>query len=135
MMLVGAIVNKGNIILTKPTSNPVSHLNKEVDFSAMTPWQVGHAINENNFNRIKKLIIGGGAISSTLIENLCDKKTESFQTYGMTETISHIAIRNLKNIVKNPNYKCLNHISISASEEGNLIIKSPALKNKKLNYK
>jgi o-succinylbenzoate---CoA ligase len=127
MMLVRAIVNKADIILSKPTSNPVIYLNKEVDFSAMTPWQVSHAINENNFEKINKLIIGGGVISSSLIKELKDKKTESFQTYGMTETISHIAVRNLKNTDKNPNYKCLNHVNISTNKEGELIVKSPKL--------
>ena len=127
MMLVRAIVNKADIILSKPTSNPVTYLNKEVDFSAMTPWQVSHAINENNFEKIKKLIIGGAVISSSLIKELKDKKTESFQTYGMTETISHIAVRNLKNTDKNPNYKCLNHVNISTNKEGELIVKSPKL--------
>lgn len=132
MMLVRAIVNKADIILCKPTSNPLTYLNKEVDFSAMTPWQVSHAINEDNFEKIKKLIIGGGIISSSLIKELKDKKTESFQTYGMTETISHIAVRNLKNIDENPNYKCLNHVSISTNKEGELIVKSPKLYIKSL---
>ena len=127
MMLVRAIVNKADIILSKPTSNPVTYLTKEVDFSAMTPWQVSHAINEDNFEKIKTLIIGGGVISSSLIKELRVKKTESFQTYGMTETLSHIAVRSLKNTNKNPNYKCLSHVNISTNKEGELIVKSPEL--------
>ena len=127
MMLVRAIINKAEIVLTKPTKNVTSELKEKIDFSAMTSMQLENSIHEKGFKHIKKLIIGGGPISNQLLEKIDDQPTKCYQTFGMTETVSHIAIRELKNsIIDNP-YKCLNHVKILTNKNGNLIINSPKL--------
>ena len=70
MMLVRAFVNKGQIILSKPSKNAVKGINEKVDFSAMTSMQVEDSICELGFSNIKKLIIGGGSINEKLLEKI-----------------------------------------------------------------
>ena len=127
MMLVRAILNKAEIILTKPEKNVAKDLNDPIDFSAMTSIQVENSLKEKGFKNIKKLIIGGGPVSDTLIQKTQQQPTKCYQTFGMTETVSHIAIRELNKSNKDNPYKCLNHVEISSNIDGNLIIKSPSL--------
>lgn len=127
MMLIRAFLNKGKIVLTKPSINTLKNLNEQTDFSAMTPLQASKAITEKEFNNINKLIIGGGKISTNLIEKLNKTSTHCYQTFGMTETASHIAIRDLRKHNKDMRYKCLNHVEISTNKNSQLIIKSDAL--------
>ena len=127
MMLVRAILNKAEIILTKPEKNVAKDLNDPIDFSAMTSIQVENSLKEKGFKNIKKLIIGGGPVNDTLIQKIQQLPTKCYQTFGMTETVSHIAIRELNKLNKDNPYKCLNHVEISTNIDGNLIIKSPYL--------
>ena len=61
----------------------------------MAPLQVVNSLQE--IDKIKKLIIGGGVVSKELISKIQHQKTEIFATYGMTETVTHIAIKKLNN--------------------------------------
>ena len=132
MMLVRALLNKGQIILSKPSKNAVKGINEKIDFSAMTSMQVQNSISKLEFSNIKKLIIGGGSINKKLLEKIYALKTECYQTFGMTETASHIAIRNLNVTNKNLQYKCLNHVKISTNNYGQMIIDSADLDIKSL---
>tara|TARA_Y100000385_G_scaffold182253_1_gene188237 strand:- start:1722 stop:2771 length:1050 start_codon:yes stop_codon:yes gene_type:complete len=127
MMLVRAFINKAEIILTKPTKNVTSELKEKIDFSAMTSMQVENSIHEKGFKHIKKLIIGGGPISNQLLEKIENQSTKCYQTFGMTETVSHIAIRELNNSKIDDPYECLNHVKISTNKSGVLIINSTKL--------
>ena len=126
-MLIRALINKGEIILTKPSRNVAKNLDIKIDFSAMTPMQVKYSINENGFKNIKKLIIGGGSLSYQLEKKLIKKSNKYYHTYGMTETLSHIAVRPINSLVNNLEYNCLNHVEITTNKNGNLVIKSPKL--------
>ncbi len=132
MMLVRAFVNKGQIILSKPSKNAVKGINEKIDFSAMTSMQVEDSISKLGFSNIKKLIIGGSSINGKLLEKIDDLKTECYQTFGMTETASHIAVRKLNGSNKNLQYECLKHVKISTNSHGQMIINSPELDIKSL---
>ena len=128
MMLVRAILSKGKIILCKPLSIPMKVLDIEIDFIALTPLQLGNILdNENIFKKIKLAIVGGGIVSKTLISKINNIPTQCFQTYGMTETVSHIAVRNLKNCNYKTPYKCLNDITIETNKNEQLLINSKKL--------
>ena len=133
MMLIRAIISKAKIILYKPSANPFIELNDNIDFIALTPLQLFNlAKNKKNFIKIKLAIIGGGEISNQLILELQNISTNCYQTYGMTETISHIAVRNLKNCNDKTPYKCLDNISIDTNQNNQLIINSEQLNLKNL---
>jgi len=127
MMLVRAMVLGLEIDTVEPTGDPLSGIEKDYDFCAMTPFQTKNSLQQ--LNRIKKLIVGGAPVPKTLINRLQNKKTEVFETYGMTETVTHIAAKQLNNFsdgksIENTSFKILPHISISQDERACLVIEA-----------
>lgn len=133
MMLIRAILSKSKIVLCKPSLNPINQLDKEIDFIALTSLQLNYLLEKKHiFKKIKLAIIGGGLVSENLIFKIQNLTTNCFQTYGMTETISHIAVRNLKNCTNKTPYKCLEDVKVEANKKNQLIINSKKLDIKNL---
>jgi O-succinylbenzoic acid--CoA ligase len=97
MMLVRAITLGWHIDVISSNSNPLKQHLKSYDFSAMVPLQVENSIEK--LHQIRKLIVGGGVVSTSLQERLQEISSEVFATYGMTETITHIAVKKLNNFL------------------------------------
>ena len=95
MMLIRALTLGWHIDVVAASSNPLKENSKAYDFAAMVPLQVENSIDK--LPQIKKLIIGGGAVSNSLQIKLKSIATAVFATYGMTETITHIAVKKLNN--------------------------------------
>ena len=93
-------------------------------FSAMTPQQM--EANLSKLSRITNLIIGGAPIPVALERKLVLLDTNCYATYGMTETVSHIALREISN---DPNlvYQVLEGISINTDSRSCLKINAPKL--------
>ncbi|BAV94092.1 AMP-binding protein [Ichthyobacterium seriolicida] len=128
MMIIRAMVSKLELISIKPTSNPLSNIYFPIDFCALTPMQVANSSVEEISN-IKKLIIGGGAINKNLESKLrAIDGVDIFHTYGMTETISHIAIRN----INDEYFKTLKNVRISTDYRSCLVIHAPLLCEKQI---
>ena len=131
MIWVRAMVGQLKVIVAKPSSNPIKKLNCEVKFAAMTPHQVVTVLDESpdKLSLIEVLIIGGAPVSSELLERLQVLSTKCFATYGMTETITHIAVKQLNFPEKSEFYQALPTISFSLGKEDNLMIKAPHISN------
>ncbi|UZO80202.1 AMP-binding protein [Aquimarina sp. ERC-38] len=129
MMLVRAIVLGWNLDIVTPKVNPMDTLYKHYDFCAMVPLQLDNSLNR--LHLIKKLIVGGGRVSVPLIDLVQGIKTKVFETYGMTETVSHIAARRLNPKKKEKKeisyFKALPDITLSVDNRKCLIIKAPQL--------
>ena len=97
MMLVRALTLGWHLDIVESNSFPLIENIKEYDFSAMVPLQVENSIDK--LHQIKKLIIGGGVVSNSLQEKLQHTSSQVFATYGMTETITHIAVKELNNFI------------------------------------
>lgn len=128
LMLVRALELGWHLDIVDPSSNPLKNLNKEYDFSAMVPLQLHNSLNE--IHKIKKLIVGGGIVSYELENKIKDLNTEVFATYGMTETITHIAIKKLNNFShfehnKKPYYQVFPNVKISIDSRDCLVIVAP----------
>ena len=93
MMIVRAIVLGLDLHVIKPSSFPINKLSQNFDFVAMTPFQLEKTINY--VHKIKCLIIGGSPVNENLRKKIINKTSGVFETYGMTETVSHIAVKNL----------------------------------------
>lgn len=97
MMIVRSIERKLKLIITNPSLNPVENLEEEIDFCAMTPLQVENSLEK--LHLIKNLIIGGAAVSESLKNKILQMKPSPsnriFETYGMSETLSHIGLKQL----------------------------------------
>ncbi len=128
MMLVRAIIWQMNLICVKPNGHPLNDYHDEIDFAAMLPLQVFNSTqNKTQLEKIKTILIGGGVIDKRLEDKIHNLKPEFFSSFGMTETLSHIALRPLNKNIKPKTYKALNGISLSCDDRGCLKIKAPKL--------
>ncbi|WP_435415990.1 AMP-binding protein [Polaribacter aestuariivivens] len=131
MMLVRALSLGWHLDVVAPNSNPLLNIQKTYDFSAMVPLQVQNSIDK--LHNIKKLIVGGGVVSNQLQEKLQNVSMEVFATYGMTETITHIAVKKINQFSvlseneKQSFYKVLPNITIYKDERNCLVIKAPKI--------
>ncbi|GAA3520567.1 AMP-binding protein [Aquimarina addita] len=129
MMLVRAMVLGWKIDVVPPRANVLDTVYKQYDFCAMVPLQLDNSINR--LHLIKKLIVGGGAVSQNLKELIQGIKTKVFETYGMTETVTHIAARRINPKKKDKKeaffFKALPAITLSTDDRNCLLIKAPQL--------
>lgn len=134
MMLVRAIVGEMKIIALKPTSNPINKLHEKIDFAAFTPHQLIKTIqlNPKQLNFIDTAIIGGSPLSLKLQKQLNNYRTRFFETFGMSETLTHMAIKTLNGINKSEFFKVLDGFKISKNKDNHLIISAKHLANSPL---
>ncbi|WP_010179452.1 AMP-binding protein [Aquimarina agarilytica] len=128
MMLVRAMVLGWKLDVVAPKSNPLDDLYKQYDFCAMVPLQLDNSINR--LHLLKKLIVGGGAIPEHLIVLVQGLHTKIYETYGMTETVTHVAVRRVnskKKENKDCYFKALPQVVLSTDERNCLVIKAPML--------
>ncbi|PKD19345.1 O-succinylbenzoic acid--CoA ligase [Salegentibacter salinarum] len=133
MMLVRAMVLGWQLDMVPPSSNPLDQVFKRYDFCAMTPFQLDNSVGR--LHLIKKLIVGGGAVSPRLQKMVKEVSTKVYETYGMTETVTHIAAKRLnpsKNKKKSRPFKVLPNINISQDDRGCLVIKAPKLSDENI---
>lgn len=127
MMLVRAMIAGWDLFISSPEKNPLSRWDLEFDFTAMVPYQVHHSLPD--LHKVKKMIVGGGALSRSLEDILQNQKTEIFATYGMTETISHIAVRAVNGSKKSKIFNAIPNVKFSQTENGCLVIDAPSIAN------
>ena len=124
MMLIRAMILGLEIDCVQPTTNPEFNTKKQYDFCAMIPAQAEKSIQK--LSNIKTLIVGGAQVSSKLKIKLQGLKTKVFETYGMTETITHIAVKQINGKATNY-FKILPNITIGQNDKECLIIDAPLL--------
>ena len=130
MMLVRAIILGLHLDYVEPSSNPLEQHSKTFDFCAMVPLQVENALNKQD--QIKTLIVGGAPVAFTLKELMIGKveNSEIFETYGMTETITHVAVKKIHPPESEKQYfKALPEVKISTDNRHCLVIDAPKISN------
>lgn len=136
MMVVRSLVAGLRLITTEPSSHPLRNLKEIPDFAAMTPMQVYSTIKDpketEKLRQIKVLIIGGGAIDTVLQQKLRYFPNKLMSTYGMTETLSHIALRQLNGSAASDWYTPLENVKVRLSNTGTLIITAPKVCDREL---
>lgn len=127
MMLVRAIIGKFDLKVVEPVANPIADLEEIIDFAAFVPMQLRTILNESpeKLTLIRTCIIGGGDVPASLQADLQQQGYTVYQTFGMTETISHIALRKV-GFENETAYTLLPGISISVTN-GCLEINAPSL--------
>lgn len=123
MMFVRAVVLGLELDYINPSKEPLNNTDKVYDFVAMVPMQVQNSITQ--IEQCKKLIIGGAKLDDGIKELLKDMLVEVYETYGMTETITHIAAKRIEERY----FTALPHANISKDERGCLIIEAPLVAN------
>lgn len=134
MMVVRAMVAGLDLTVVEPSGTP--YIDKDYTFCAMVPMQVfnlassGHLVF--SLNRISKLIIGAGAISSTLKKMVEPLTVTCYSTYGMTETVSHIALHRLNGSNRQHAYYPMPNVAVSLNNKGCLVIDAPLVTSSRL---
>ena len=134
MMVVRSIERGLKLITVEPSGHPLNHSQLaiddcQIDFAAMVPLQVYNTLQvpeeRKRLLQIRHLIIGGGAIDETLGAELKNFPNAVWSTYGMTETLSHIALRRLSGPEASDWYIPFPSVKVSLSEDGCLVIDAP----------
>ena len=124
MMLVRAITLGLQLDTAEPNSNPLG--NKKYDFVAMVPMQVANSLKK--LHLVETLLIGGTKVSYQLAESILKTNCKAFESYGMTETISHIAIKP----IGAKEFTILPNVTISLDERNCLVIEALELSQDKI---
>ncbi len=136
MVVVRSIEHHLHLISVSPSGHPLKdvnlkEVNGEITFAAMVPMQVYNTLQvpeeRERLCHIRHLIIGGGAIDAALKQELrsLPGNIAIWSTYGMTETLSHIALRRINGAEASEWYQPFDSVKISQTEEGCLVIDAP----------
>ncbi len=130
MMIVRALEAHAALRVVEPSSAPLHVVDEAITLAAMVPMQVAGCIGlpdgEARLSRIEKLLIGGAPVEAELEQRLMRLPTQCYVTYGMTETVSHVAVRR----VGEPAYEALGSVTFTTDERGCLVINAPQLSGK-----
>ncbi len=126
MMLIRALECGGAFSFETPTNQPLADSRlPEITLLAVVPSQMIYIVeNIHVLPKIKNIIIGGSAIPTDLRKKIYESGLNAYETYGMTETASHIALRRVTPDPLLP-FKVIGHASVSANANGCLTITYP----------
>ena len=134
MMVVRALVGKLRLVSVEPSGHPLADVGAgetPIDFAAMVPLQVYNTLmvpeEKERLMKVGQLIIGGGAVSQALAGEIAGLPNPVWSTYGMTETLSHVAMRRLNGPQRESWYTPLEGVGIGQDEDGCLLIDAPLL--------
>jgi len=129
MMVVRALTCGLRLVSVEPSGHPLAGVTEPVSFAAMIPLQVYNSLRveaeRRRLMQIDHLIIGGGAVDDDLARELKDFPNAVWSTYGMTETLSHIALRRLSGPEASQWYTPFPSVSVSLNADGCLVIDAP----------
>jgi len=127
MMFVRALVLGLEIDFVEPAAHPIFDYEVPYDFCAMIPLQLKYSIDQ--IHNIKNIIVGGSKVTKPLLEKIKNCKPKFFETYGMTETVTHVAVRSLesKSGKKEPYFTALQNIKFEQDDRNCLVIHAPKL--------
>ena len=128
MMLVRAIAGGLNVVIAKPSSEP--DWKGSVALAAMVPMQVQQLLSSAKgrkaLSMVENLIVGGSPLSRDCAEKLSDLPVNAYMTYGMTETVSHVALSKIGRETR-PVYTAMSGVRFSLDNRGCLVISAPHL--------
>ena len=128
MMFVRSFILGLDMKFVEPNSNPLKNIDENFDFCAMIPLQAKNSLKKLREKKIKKLIIGGVKVHKALEQELVKIPIEIYETYGMTETITHIAAKRIGEEV----FTVLPNVKVSVDERECLIIKAKRISSKEI---
>lgn len=124
LMIVRAFAGGLDLMLSKPSSAPLNGIKDEIQFAAMVPMQVQKQLEKDvaAFGKVKKLIIGGNEVLPALKERLQGVHTEVWETYGMTETLTHIALKKINGEDRSEWFETLPGVKVGKTADNRLTV-------------
>jgi o-succinylbenzoate---CoA ligase len=131
MMVVRAFAGQLNLVPVPVSGHPLASLSHKVDFAALTPLQMSNEVDAHPDKTalLKTIILGGSATGEKLSEKLQNLTSEVWETYGMTETLSHIALRAVNGNRKETHFTPLRNVLLSIDPRGCLVIHATGITN------
>lgn len=131
MILVRAWEGKWELQCVAPSLHPFADLSESPDFVALTPAQAVATYDvpaeRSLLQQTGCVLLGGGKIDETLECKLQSCQGRVWSSYGMTETLSHIALRRINGEQKSQGYYPMSGVSVKINTEGCLVIDDLAL--------
>ena len=132
MMLVRGMVVDMDLIIVPPGSSPLQKIpeTSKIDFVALVPLQLQSILEDHNqkelniLNTMKAILVGGAPVTSTLEAKIQQISSPTYSTYGMTETVSHVALRRLNGKEKQDYFHTLPDVLLDTDARGCLSIKA-----------
>jgi len=136
MMVVRSLVAGLDLVLREPSGHPMADIDMPLRFAAMIPLQVYNTLQvpeeRERLCQTDILIIGGGSIDRELEARIQELPIRVYSTYGMTETLSHIALRRLNGPDASPYYTPFPSVKLSLSTDNTLVINAPLVADETL---
>jgi O-succinylbenzoic acid--CoA ligase len=128
MMLVRALVLGWNLTIVPPERNPLWALAGHIDFTAMVPMQLEASLKD--LDRVGMVLVGGAPLPESLLQAVAGRKTVVYESYGMSETASHIALRKHNPRAEGaegspPPFKALPGVQLQQDDRGCLVVQAP----------
>lgn len=132
MMMVRSLVTEMDMIIKTPSSNPLKDISDNLDFVALVPYQLVTVLDQSMsaLSKLKTVIIGGAPLKEEVIDRLQDFSPAFYATYGMTETITHVALQKLNGPDRQNFFRLLPGIHASTDDRGCLILTASHLGRK-----
>jgi o-succinylbenzoate synthase len=131
MMVIRSLIAGLELIVREPSGHPMADVDMPIDFAAMVPLQIFNSLQvpeeKERLLQVKKLIIGGGMIDPLLEKELKSFPNEVYSTYGMTETLSHIALRQINGQDASSFYTPFPSVNLTLSIDGTLVVNAPLI--------
>ncbi len=131
MMVVRALEAGASLIVVTPSSTPLRKLTEKITLAAMIPMQVSETLHdddgEGQLSHVECLLVGGAPVSDELEQHLTALPTTTYVTYGMTETVSHVALRRVGEM----SYTALGDVTFSIDDRNCLVIDAPQLSGRR----
>ena len=135
MMIVRSLVLGWKLYLAPPSSRPLEHLDRSVDIVSMVPFQLSHSLED--LSRASNILVGGAPLLPGLLAAIPSGGVAIYESYGMTETASHVALRKLEPVPESrdreevlPPFEALPGISFEQDDRGCLVIRASRLSPK-----
>jgi len=129
MMLVRGFELGLDLTISDPVSRPLAAFPPDThfDFTAMVPLQLHDTLHGTPheraiLDRMKAVLIGGAPVSVALEYQVQQVQAPLYHTYGMTETVSHIALRRLNGPTRSDHFIAFDEVRLGLDARGCLSI-------------
>lgn len=131
MMVIRSLVTGMDMIIRDPAANPLAEISETIDFAALVPYQLQTVLEQtpSALLHVRKVIIGGANLPANSIERLQSFPVDFYATYGMTETITHVALQKLNGSYRQDYFQLLPGIRASTDDRGCLILHVPHVRS------
>ncbi len=142
LMIIRALELKSELIVIRPEGNILDSIRnfgymleqkRGKLFLAFVPLQITKVLEEpaghNLLNMAKAVLIGGAKVNKHLAKLLTEIHSPVYATFGMTETVTHFAIKQINATEPQEYFKPLKGTALKVDEEGCLSVKNACTDN------